>query len=127
MKKLVVAVMFLVGAIGPCFAQVQTEGLTQDKSPPPAKKLYEDDLLLPDDAGKRPCHGGLAPYCDDPLWRQYPLFYEYFDGDTGRGCGASHQTGWTSLVAKLLRNVACAPRKENVAPSKAPRDEQALV
>jgi hypothetical protein len=84
-------------------------------------------IFLPDDAGKRPCHGGLSPYCDDPLWSQYPLFYEYFDGDTGRGCGASHQTGWTSLVAKLLRDVACAPHQEKIAPSKAPRDEQALV
>ena len=38
----------------------------------------------------------------DPHWRDYPLFYEYFHGDTGRGVGASHQTGWTALVAKLL-------------------------
>ena len=39
----------------------------------------------------------------DPNFRDYVLFYEYFDGDTGRGCGASHQTGWTGLVANLLR------------------------
>jgi len=39
---------------------------------------------------------------DNQHWRDYPLFYEYFHGDTGRGVGASHQTGWTGLVAKLL-------------------------
>ena len=52
MKKLVVAAMLLVGAMGPCFAQAQTEGLTRDTSPPPVKKLYEDDLRLPDDVLK---------------------------------------------------------------------------
>ena len=41
-------------------------------------------------------------YADDPLWRDLILFYEYFHGDNGRGCGASHQTGWTSLVVRLL-------------------------
>jgi copper oxidase (laccase) domain-containing protein len=40
---------------------------------------------------------------DDPNWRELVLFYEYFHGDTGRGVGASHQTGWTGLVAKLLQ------------------------
>jgi len=52
MKKFVIAAMLLVGAAGPCFAQAQTEGLTKDTSPPPVKKLYEDDLRLPDDAAK---------------------------------------------------------------------------
>jgi len=57
-------------------------------------------VQLPD--GSRPCHGAFAPYAEDPYWRDYVLFYEYFDGDTGRGLGASHQTGWTALVATLL-------------------------
>ena len=57
-------------------------------------------VQLPD--GARPCHGSFAPYAEDPYWRDYVLFYEYFDGDTGRGLGASHQTGWTALVATLL-------------------------
>ena len=39
---------------------------------------------------------------DDPNFKNYVLFYEYFDGDTGKGLGASHQTGWTALVAKLM-------------------------
>jgi hypothetical protein len=47
-------------------------------------------------------HGGDSRWADDPHWRDLVLFYEYFHGDTGRGVGASHQTGWTALVAKLL-------------------------
>ena len=42
----------------------------------------------------------------DPQWRDYILFYEYFNGDTGAGVGASHQTGWTGLVAKLIQQQA---------------------
>ena len=41
-------------------------------------------------------------YAEDPAWKDLILFYEYFDGDTGRGCGASHQSGWTSLVSNCL-------------------------
>ncbi|HXD16726.1 MAG TPA: hypothetical protein VN654_06900 [Vicinamibacterales bacterium] len=59
-------------------------------------------LFVPEAGRPRPCHGSLAKYADDPHWRDYILFYEYFDGDTGRGLGASHQTGWTALVASLL-------------------------
>jgi hypothetical protein len=51
-------------------------------------------------------------FAEDPHWRPYPLFYEYFHGETGRGCGASHQTGWTSLVAPLLHDVASPERLE---------------
>jgi hypothetical protein len=58
-------------------------------------------LFLPDARGRRPCHGSEMRYADDPRWRDLVLFYEYFDGDNGRGCGASHQTGWTALVARL--------------------------
>ncbi len=59
-------------------------------------------LFLPDPSGRRPCHGEDARYTTDPNWRDLVLFYEYFHGDTGRGCGASHQTGWTALVTRLL-------------------------
>lgn len=59
--------------------------------------------FLRDDDGMRPVHGGEKRYQDDPKWRDLVLFYEYFHGDTGRGLGASHQTGWTGLVAKLLQ------------------------
>jgi hypothetical protein len=52
--------------------------------------------------GRRPCHDGFRKFQDDPHWRDYPLFYEYFHGDTGAGVGASHQTGWTGVVARLM-------------------------
>ncbi len=59
-------------------------------------------LFLPDESGRRACHGNDTRYATDPAWRELVLFYEYFHGDNGRGVGASHQTGWTALVAKLL-------------------------
>jgi hypothetical protein len=59
-------------------------------------------LFLRDDGGKRPFYGDVPQFQKDPLWRDYILFYEYFHGDNGAGIGASHQTGWTALVAKLL-------------------------
>ena len=52
--------------------------------------------------GRRPVYGGAAKFQRDPLWRDLILFYEYFHGDNGAGLGASHQTGWTGLVAKLI-------------------------
>ncbi|HET9502987.1 MAG TPA: glucosidase [Hymenobacter sp.] len=57
--------------------------------------------FLPDAQGRRPVHGHDQRYATDPNFRDLLLFYEYFDGDTSRGCGASHQTGWTALVALL--------------------------
>jgi hypothetical protein len=59
-------------------------------------------LFVPDETGRRPAHGDDRRYAEDPHWRDLILFYEYFHGDNGRGCGASHQTGWTSLVVRLL-------------------------
>ncbi len=59
-------------------------------------------LFLPDENGRRACHGTDEAYANDPHWRDLVLFYEYFHGDSGRGVGASHQTGWTALVARLL-------------------------
>jgi hypothetical protein len=63
-------------------------------------------IFLPDEAGHRPCHGGDARYASDAHWRDLVLFHEYFHGDTGRGAGASHQTGWTALVVRCLENLA---------------------
>ncbi len=60
-------------------------------------------LFFPGDDGRRPMYGGVERFHDDPHWRQAILFYEYFNGDDGAGLGASHQTGWTGLVADLLR------------------------
>ena len=66
-----------------------------------SRRLTRIFLRGPD--GRRPVHGDAARFRDDPQWRDLLLFYEYFHGDTGAGIGASHQTGWTGLVAKLLQ------------------------
>ena len=58
--------------------------------------------FLRDANGRRPVYGGTAKFQDDPHWRDLILFYEYFHGDNGAGLGASHQTGWTGLIARLL-------------------------
>jgi hypothetical protein len=57
-------------------------------------------IFLRDENGNRPVYGGTKKFQDDPHWRDYILFYEYFHGDNGAGLGASHQTGWTGLVAR---------------------------
>jgi hypothetical protein len=56
-------------------------------------------IFLPDACGRRPVYGGAETFQSDPHWRDHLLFYEYFHGDNGAGLGASHQTGWTGLVA----------------------------
>jgi hypothetical protein len=65
-------------------------------------------LFLPDGTGRRPCHGSDPRYANDPHFRDLVLFYEYFHGDTGRGVGASHQTGWTAMVYKLINDLSRA-------------------
>jgi hypothetical protein len=60
-------------------------------------------IFLADPAGRRAVFGGNPLFQDDPHWRELVPFHEYFNGDTGAGIGASHQTGWTALVAKLLQ------------------------
>jgi hypothetical protein len=59
-------------------------------------------IFLRDADGRRPVYGATQKFQDDPFWRDLILFYEYFNGDNGAGLGASHQTGWTGLVAKLI-------------------------
>lgn len=59
--------------------------------------------------GQRPVYGGTAKFQQDPHWRDHILFYEYFHGDNGAGIGASHQTGWTALVAKLIQQTNDLP------------------
>jgi hypothetical protein len=59
-------------------------------------------MFLRDAKGQRPVYGGTKKFQDDPHWKDYILFYEYFHGDNGAGLGASHQTGWTGLVAREL-------------------------
>jgi hypothetical protein len=59
-------------------------------------------IFLRDEQGRRPVYGGTAKFQNDPRWRDHILFYEYFHGDNGAGLGASHQTGWTGLVARII-------------------------
>lgn len=59
-------------------------------------------IFLRDSNGRRPVYGEAKKFQTDPHWRDYLLFYEYFHGDNGAGIGASHQTGWTGLIAKLI-------------------------
>ena len=63
-------------------------------------------LFITDDKGHAPWHGGDERFANDPHWRELVLFHEYFHGETGRGLGASHQTGWTALVARCLDDLA---------------------
>jgi hypothetical protein len=60
-------------------------------------------VFLRDEGGRRPVYGATTKFQTDPHWRDYLLFYEYFHGDIGAGLGASHQTGWTGLVARLIQ------------------------
>jgi hypothetical protein len=69
-----------------------------------ARRLAGTFLRGPD--GRRPVYGGTKLFQEDPHWRDHVLFYEYFHGDNGAGLGASHQTGWTGLVATLIQGFA---------------------
>ena len=59
-------------------------------------------MFLTDKNGRRPIYGGTQMFQEDPHWRDLILFYEYFHGDNGAGLGASHQTGWTGIVARMM-------------------------
>ncbi len=59
-------------------------------------------IFVRDEAGRRPVYGGTEKFQTDPHWKDFILFYEYFHGDNGAGLGASHQTGWTGLVSKMI-------------------------
>jgi hypothetical protein len=72
-------------------------------------------LFEVDKSGVRPAHGVETRYRDDPAWKDLMLFYEYFNADSGQGLGASHQTGWTALVATMLRSQANVGRTPPVA------------
>jgi hypothetical protein len=82
-------------------------------------------LFLADQSGRRPCHGDQPRYASDPHWKQLVLFHEYFDGDNGRGLGASHQTGWTALAVRCLEDIA--RRRETSATPSGERESQRLA
>jgi hypothetical protein len=60
------------------------------------------NIFLKDKDGRRPVYGGSQKFQEDPHWRDLILFYEYFHGDNGAGLGASHQTGWTGIIARMM-------------------------
>jgi hypothetical protein len=83
-------------------------------------------LFLADSSGRRPCHGEDSRWATDPHWKDLVLFHEYFHGDSGRGVGASHQTGWTALVLRCIEDLACQ-RSESAPPERARRSERLAV
>jgi len=72
-------------------------------------------IFTPDKNGRRPFQGGVDLFHNDPHWRDLLQFNEYFNGDNGAGVGASHQTGWTALVAKMARQIHTSSRTQNPA------------
>ncbi|MBD2446414.1 glucosidase [Nostoc sp. FACHB-152] len=82
-------------------------------------------IFLKDDSGQRPVYGGIQKFQTDPHWRDLILFYEYFHGDNGAGIGASHQTGWTGLVAKLIQQF-CEYEAKNYEPE-IEQDKEAIA
>ena len=70
------------------------------------------NIFLQDKNGRRPVYGGTQKFQEDPHWRDLVLFYEYFHGDNGAGLGASHQTGWTGIVARMMHLFATTTDKQ---------------
>jgi hypothetical protein len=70
------------------------------------------NIFLRDNDGRRPVYGGTRTFQENPHWRDYLLFYEYFHGDNGAGLGASHQTGWTGTIARLMHFFATVTPEE---------------
>jgi hypothetical protein len=93
------------------------------------------NMFLKDKDGRRPVYGGTEKFQQDPHWRDLILFYEYFHGDNGAGLGASHQTGWTGVVARLMHAFATVSAEQvlelgksaGTAATSAPRDSQVAV
>jgi len=71
-------------------------------------------IFLRDEHGRRPVHGEARRFQDDPHWRDLLLFYEYFHGDNGSGLGASHQTGWTGIVARAMHLFATTTAEQTL-------------
>jgi hypothetical protein len=80
------------------------------------RRLFK--IFLKDEQGKRPVHGTARKFQEDPHWKDYPLFYEYFHGDSGVGVGASHQTGWSGAIARIAHLFASSKAPEMLEQSK---------
>jgi hypothetical protein len=75
-------------------------------------------MFLLDSSGHRPVFGGARKFQDDPNWRNCLMFYEYFHGDNGAGLGASHQTGWTGVIARIMHLFATLTPEQALANGK---------
>ena len=73
-----------------------------------------ETIFTRDEAGRRPVYGDTERFQEDPHWRDLILFYEYFHGDNGAGIGASHQTGWTGIIARAMHLFATTTGEEVV-------------
>jgi hypothetical protein len=91
-------------ALGPDFAVKPSDGAQAVSARIMAREIAERmiKIFTRDELGRRPCFGDSQKFQTDPHWRDYLLFNEYYHGDTGKGLGASHQTGWTGLIANLI-------------------------
>jgi hypothetical protein len=76
------------------------------------------NIFLRDKQGRRPVYGGTRKFQEDPHWRDLILFYEYFHGDNGAGLGASHQTGWTGIIARAMHLFATSTAEQVLAMGK---------
>jgi hypothetical protein len=76
-------------------------------------------IFLVDREGHRPVNGTIEKFQTDPHWRDNILFYEYFHGDTGEGLGASHQTGWTGIIARIMHLFATTTSEQALGLGKA--------
>ena len=72
-------------------------------------------IFLKNEKGERPVYGGTRKFQDDPHWKDNILFYEYFHGDNGAGIGASHQTGWTGVIARSMHLFATSTSDQSLA------------
>ena len=77
--------------------------------------------------GRRPVFGGYEKFQSDPNFKDYILFHEYFQGDNGRGCGASHQTGWTGLVVNLIDQLTAEQKMADAPRGRTEQDEPATA
>jgi hypothetical protein len=71
-------------------------------------------IFLKNEKGERPVYGGTRKFQDDQYWKDNILFYEYFHGDNGAGIGASHQTGWTGVVARIMHLFASTTAEQTL-------------
>src|ERR1044072_5541128 len=83
-----------------------------------ARIFLRDPSISSGRAGRRPVYGGTVKFQQDPHWRDLILFYEYFHGDNGAGLGASHQTGWTGVIARLMQLFASMTPEQTLAQGK---------